>query len=143
MAISCEERARRKGVLIMPMIVTRQQAMDHLRIDDATAEADDLDLKIYAASAVVLDCIEQTAAYYEVDESSDDSSSNSDSDSSSNDTDGNSEYDWPYQIQAAVLLLVGDLHRHRDSEMPRYSEATLPPAVRALIYPLKSFGLEI
>ncbi|RLC31988.1 hypothetical protein DRH13_02275 [Candidatus Woesebacteria bacterium] len=128
----------------MPMIVTRQQAMDHLRIDDATDEADDLDLKILAASAVILDYIERDSEDYEVDDSdsSNDSDSSSD-DSSSGDAGGSSEYDWPYQVQAAVLLLVGDLHRHRDSEMPKYSEATLPPAVRALIYPLKSFGLDI
>ena len=123
----------------MPMIVTRQQAMDHLRIDDATDEADDLDLKILAASAVVLDYIEQDTEDY-ADESTSDSDSSSDSSGS---TGGSTTYDWPYQVQAAVLLLVGDMHRHRDSNIPKYSEATLPSAVRALLYPIKTFGLDI
>lgn len=123
----------------MPMIVTRQQAMDHLRIDDATAEADDLDLKIYAASAVVLAYIEQEASDYVVDDS--ESSSDSSSDSTSSGGGGVPEYVWPYELQAATLFLVGDMHRYRDSDIPTYSEALLPPVVRAILYSLKTFGL--
>lgn len=106
----------------MTMLVTRQQALDHLRIDDGTAEADDLDLKILAASAVVLDYVEMDI------EDFDDS-----------DSDGTPEY--PYQLQAATLLLVGDMHRYRNSEIPTYNEAYLPHVVRALLYPLKTWGL--
>jgi hypothetical protein len=106
----------------MTMLVTRQQAADHLRIDDTTDEANDLDLKIQAASEVVLDYLEMA-----VDDFSD------------SDSDG--EVEIPFQIQAAVLLLVGDMHRYRDSGAPTYNEAILPPAVRALLYPLKTFGL--
>ena len=134
----------------MTMLVTRQQAMDHLRIDDATAEADDLDLKILAASAVVLDYLEIDAdTYTSSDADSDDSDSGSDSggeyggsdsDSDSDSLD-DSEVEIPYQMQAATLLLVGDMHRYRDSACPAYAAATLPPHVRALLYPLKTFGL--
>ncbi len=106
----------------MPMIVTRQQAADHLRIDSPTDEADDLDLKIYAASAVALDYIEMDEDDFE--------------------TDSDSDYVYPYQLQAAVLLLVGDMHKHRDAESPAYTEAMLPSTVRALLYPLKTFGIE-
>ena len=47
----------------MPMIVTRQQVINHLRLDEDEAEAaaDDIDLKIKAASAIVLNEIECTA----------------------------------------------------------------------------------
>jgi hypothetical protein len=105
----------------MSMLVTRQQAADHLRIDDATPEADDLDLKIMAASAVVLDYIERTI----------DDFLNSDSDA-----------EVPYQIQAATLLLVGDMYRYREAGSPDYNDATLPSAVRALLYPLKTWGID-
>ena len=106
----------------MTMLVTRQQAADHLRIDDATAEADDLDLKILAASAVVLDYLEMDMEDF-------------------GDSDSDGEVEIPYQVQAAVLLLVGDMHRHRDTGSPDYTEATLPSTVRALLYPLKTWGM--
>lgn len=105
----------------MTMLVTRQQAADHLRIDDATDEADDLDLKIMAASEIVLDYLEMT-----IDDFGD------------SDSDGR---EIPYAIQAATLLLVGDMHRYRDSGAPTYTEALLPPPVRSLLYPLKTWGI--
>jgi hypothetical protein len=106
----------------MSMLVTRQQAADHLRIDDSAPEANDLDLKIHAASGVVLDYLEMT-----IDDFGD------------SDSDGR---EVPYAIQAATLLMIGDMHRYRDSGAPTYSEAMLPPVVRALLYPLKTWGLE-
>lgn len=112
----------------MAMIITRQQAMDHLRIDDATAEADDLDLKILAASDIVLDYLEMEESDFVIE------SSDSDSDET--------EYDYPSSVQAAALLLVGDMYRFRDSSSPAYSEALLPSPVRAILYPIKTWGLE-
>lgn len=110
----------------MPMIVTRQQAADHLRIDDATDEASDLDLKIYAASAVALDYIEMDEEDFE--------------------TDSDSDYVYPYQLQAAVLLLVGFMHSTRvpgqDTISAGYTQANLPANIRMLLYPLKTFGIE-
>lgn len=107
----------------MTMLVTRQQAADHLRIDDPAAEADDLDLKIMAASEIVLDYVEM-----DIDDFSD------------SDSDG--ELEIPFSMQAAVLLLVGDMHRYRDAGSKGYTDATLPGAVRALLYSLKTWGIE-
>ena len=104
----------------MAMLVTRKEAADHLRIDDVVAEKDDLDLKIQAASAAVLDYIEMEADDFL-------------------DSDG---YDVPFQIKAAILLLVGDMYHYRGSGAPNYDEATLPGPIRALLYPVKTWGIE-
>lgn len=106
----------------MNMIVTRAQAAAHLRIDDADAEGSDLDLKIAAASAVVLDYLEMEFT-----------------DFGDSDSDGNPEF--PEQIMAATLLMVGELHRSRDGGSANYSEANLPAPIRALLYPLKTWGI--
>lgn len=106
----------------MTMIVTRAQAASHLRIDDASSEAADLDLKIKAASRIVLDYIEME-----------------ESDFGDSDSDGNPEF--PEQIQIATLLLVGEFHRNRDSGSSNFSEANLPAPVRAILYPIKTWGL--
>jgi len=106
----------------MSMIVTRAQAAAHLRIDDATDEAADLDLKIEAASGVVLDYLEMDI-----------------SDFGDSDSDGPPEI--AEQIQIATLLLVGELHRNRDGGSGNYSEANLPAPIRAILYPLKTWGL--
>lgn len=106
----------------MPMLVTLQQAADHLRIDDVDSEESDLTLKILAASAVVLNYIEMD---YE--------------DFTDSDSDGTPEI--PYEIQAAVLLLLGDIHRYRDSSSQSYTNPTLPDPIRALLYDIKTWGL--
>lgn len=123
----------------MTMIVTRQQAADQLHIDDATPEADDLDLKIMAASAIVLDYIERDVSYYETTTVDDEYYA----EGVTADDDGTTEYDFPYQLQQAVLILVGDFHRYRDSGDFQYkmNPAQLPNYVRAILYPLKSFGI--
>lgn len=108
----------------MSMLVTVEQAAKHLRIDDDQIEyeRDDLTLKIHAASGVVLDYLEMA-----IDDFGD------------SDSDGR---EIPYQVQAATLLLIGDMHRYRDAGSPNYTEATLPSSVRALLYPLKTWGIE-
>lgn len=106
----------------MTMLVTRAQAAAHLRIDDATDEAADLDLKIKAASGMVLDYLEMSAE-----------------DFGDSDSDGNPEI--PEKVQAAVLLLVGDLHSNRNAGSKAYEGASLPSSVAAILYPLKTWGL--
>lgn len=112
----------------MTMIVTRAEAAAHLHIDDATPEADDLDLKIEAASGIALDYIERDASYYAVDPEADPV-----------------VYEYPAQLKIAVLLIVADLHRYRDggdTEMRFINGATLSRPVRSTLYPLKSHGIE-
>lgn len=105
----------------MAMIVSIEEAAEHLRIDDYSVEEADLTLKIMAASAIVLDYVEQLEEDF---------------------ADYEGIPDYPYQMKAATLILLGDLHRHRDSESPAMRDgATLPSAVRALLYPLKTWGL--
>jgi len=82
----------------MSMLVTVEQTAAHLRIDDYTDEALDLNFKIQAASAIILDYLEMS-----IDDFGD------------SDSDGR---EVPYSIQAATLLLIGDMHRYRDSGAP-------------------------
>lgn len=112
------------------MLVTRAQAAEHLRIDNVAAEATTLDLLIQAASGVVLDYLEMSVSDFT------ENAGDSDAEFSSDDLD-----EVPSKIKAAVLLLVGDMYRYRDSGAPTYTEAILPPAVRALLYPLKTWGI--
>ena len=100
----------------MAMIATVAQVAEHLRIDDITAESDSLEKMIKSASAMVLDYVEQQP----------------------NEEEG---YEYPDQMYQATLLLVGDMYRYRDGGSPNYTEAALPSSVRALLHPLKTFGL--
>ena len=105
------------------LLVTIKQAADHLKIDDFADEIADLTLKINAASEIVLDYVEQEESDYP--------------------EDSNGDSTVPATLQAATLLLVGDMHRHRDSEMPTYkTEAYLPSAVRAILFSKKTWGIE-
>jgi hypothetical protein len=110
----------------MAMLVTIEQAAAHLRIDDYTDEVNDLTLKIQAASGVVLDYLEMS-----IDDFGD------------SDSDGR---EVPAQIQQATLLLIGDMHGYRGSGGGQgqtiFYEAVLPSIVRALLYPLKTWGIE-
>jgi len=127
----------------MTMIVTRAQAASHLRIDDVTDEAADLDLKIQAASAIVLDYIEWTPDRYvatqEIAELDSDYEIDSEWDEDW-DSDWLGDEDYLDTIKAAVLLLVGEMHRYRDGGSPNFDGASLPSVVRAVLYPVKSWG---
>jgi hypothetical protein len=105
----------------MARIVSLEEAIEHLRIDDYVAEEAVLDLYIQAASGVVLDYLEREEWDF---------------------ADYEGIPDYPFQMKAATLLLIGDLYRFRDSSSnaPR-SVASLPHSVRALLYPLKTWGL--
>jgi len=105
------------------MLVTVKQAADHLRLDDYGDEIADLTLKIEAASEIILGYVEQEEADYP--------------------EDSNGDSTVPKTLQVAVLLLLGDMHRHRDSDMPNYKDkAFLPSAVRSLLFQSKTWGLE-
>lgn len=107
----------------MAMLVSLQQAKDHLRVDNS-AEDNDLTLKIHAASAAVLNYIRNGADVFT------DSSGEPVLDSN------DSPIGIPYEVQAATLLMIGYLWRMRDNnEDGEFDMGYLPKPVMALLYP--------
>jgi hypothetical protein len=107
----------------MTLLVTVCQAKEHLRVDFDT-EDDDIELKIHAASAAILDYLDD--ARYDF-----------------TDTSGELTADVPYTVQAATLLMVGDLYKNReptatDAVDSKFGYGYLPRAVLALLYPLRT-----
>jgi len=110
----------------MSLLVSLQQARDHLRSDD-TADDSDLELKVLAASQVVLDYIQGDAV---------DGLTDTDGELLT-DTDGLVE-NVPYRMQAATLLLIGYLYRNRDGDPDKdFGENMLPLPVKALLSPYR------
>lgn len=107
----------------MAMLVTLQQAKDHLRIDNDADDAD-LELKIRAASGSVLNYIRSGADVFL------DSSGEAALDSNG------IAIGIPVEIQQATLLLLGYFYRDRDADSEgAYEMGYLPRAVTALLYP--------
>lgn len=107
------------------MLVTLQQASDHLR-RDTTDDDTDLTLKIQAASLAVLNYID--------DHSFLDSAGNVEEDSAGN------LLGIPEPIQCAVLLILGDLYADRDGakfrdgmSTPRLGDIIIPRAAHFLL----------
>lgn len=101
------------------MLVTLQQASDHLRRDTCDDDMD-LALKIDAASEAVM-------AYLKWKEE-------------------DVPQPVPFIVQAAVLSLVGELYRDREGEMKgmvdsRFGYGYLPQSVTSLLYPLRKPSL--
>ena len=118
------------------LLVTMAQARRHLRLDDEDSEGDlDLELKVYAASAIVLNYLKSRADAY--------------LDSSGLvivDSDGAPMV--PFEMQAATLLMLGYLHRLRDanddgsgSSMKAFEQGFLPTPVTAILYSLRDPAL--
>ena len=111
------------------MLVSLEQARDHLR-SDSVDDSLDLELKIQAASAAVLaylksgaDAFLDTAGEVIVDSAGD-------------------PVGVPFQVKAAVLLMVGYLYRQRDEdEGEEFEQGYLPRPVTALLYPLRTPAL--
>ncbi len=114
----------------MTMLVTLDQAKLHLRMDaDDTFEDSDVTLKILAASAAVLDYLD--AAQFDFLDTSGELLE-----------DSSGPLTVPYKVQAATLLLVGDLYKNREPTAddvvdPKFGYGYLPRAVVALLYPLR------
>ena len=106
------------------MLVTLDEASDHLR-RDTTDDDDDLTLKIMAASQAVQNYLKTTSPY-ELD-SNDDVVTDSDGDPVVR-----------FEVRAAVLMLVGELYRHRDGDGSNWGFGYLPLPVRAMLYPLRT-----
>jgi hypothetical protein len=111
----------------MVMLVSLDQAKDHLRIDN-DAEDNDLVLKIKGASRAVMRYLKDTGT-----ESFTDSFGDVYEDSNG------VALNVPEDIQSATLLMLGYLHRDRDGDTEKaYTMGFLPAAVTALLYPLRT-----
>lgn len=116
------------------MLVTLQQAKDHLRIDTADGDAD-LELKIHGASGAVLNYLKGSNRFeQELDING----------LPVVDAEGLPVYteDVLFEVQAAVLLQVGYLYKDRDNDKDHeYEQGYLPRPVTALLYPLRDPAL--
>lgn len=113
----------------MTLLVSLQQAKDHLRIDTDDGD-NDLTLKIHAASAAVLNYIRNGA-----DEFTD---SSGEAIVNSNDE----PQGIPYEVQAATLLMLGYLNKDRDGDPDKaYEHGYLPKPVMSLLYPHRTPSL--
>lgn len=103
------------------MIITLQEAKEHLRIDHDAEDAD-LTLKIEAASRMILEYVKRSESDYD------------------EDSDGILEV--PYTMKMACLIMVGILYRDRDgTESDKWQQGFLPFSVTALIYNLRDPSL--
>lgn len=107
----------------MVMLVTLQQAKDHLRVDTDDGDSD-LSLKIEAASGAVLNYIRSGADIFL------DSTGEPALDSNGG------AIGIPREVQQATLLLLGYFYRDRDADSEKaYEMGYLPRPVTALLYP--------
>jgi len=105
----------------MTMLVTLQQASDHLR-RDTTADDADLTLKIEAASAIVLAYITESA--FVPDEA------------------GEPTEEVRPEVQNATLIMVGFLYKDRDEDADEQWERGYPPRlVASLLQHLRTPGM--
>lgn len=112
------------------MLVTLQQASDHLR-RDTTADDTDLTLKIHAASGMVMNYI-QGAGIDGFTDSAGDVFVDSQGD----------PLDVPYAVQAATLLMIGYLYRLRDGNGDGdFDRGYLPMPVTAILQPYRDPSL--
>lgn len=118
----------------MTMLVTLEQARDHLRVDGIDDEADII-LKIHAASGAVLNYLKGANRFVQA-----------------VDGDGNPQFDPPgvpvytdqvlFEVQAATLIQLGYLYKDRDQDKDRgYEPGYLPRPVTALLFPLRDPAL--
>jgi hypothetical protein len=109
------------------LLVTLQQARDHLR-SDTTADNADLTLKIHIASDAVVNYL-KSAAYDFLDSALEPF------------LDSNDEpMDIPYAVQGAVLMLIDILYNQRDGG-EAFNPNYLPQSVVSLLYPLRDPAL--
>lgn len=115
----------------MTMLVTLEQASDHLRRDSTDDDAD-LTLKIHAASGAVLNYLKGANRFQqEVDGDG----------KPVFDADGKPVYTTAVlqEVQFAVLLMVGYFYKSRDNDKDHeYEQGFLPRPVTALLYSLRT-----
>lgn len=122
----------------MIVLVTPEEAIAHLKITDADVDMLDLQLKINAASKTVLNYLAGANFYeFEVDINNvpvlDTAGDPIYAETSSGDR------IVMYEVQAAVLLMLGYLNRDRDADEDKAFEmGFVPRPVTALLYPLRT-----
>jgi phosphate uptake regulator len=112
----------------MTMLITLDQGKAHLRVTH-DAEDTDIEAQIHAASALVINYLKDAADTFL------DSSGEVVTDSSDLPV-------VPYEVQAAVKLMLGDLYKNREPKPDdvvdgQYGYGYLPRAVVALLYNLR------
>lgn len=121
----------------MVMLVSLEQASEHLR-RDTDADDNDLTLKILAASAACINYLKSGANSFI------NSSGDVDYDSAGNPI-------VPYNVQMAVLILVGIFYRDREGQdtmitssriMDKWQLGYLPMPVQSLLYPHRDPALQ-
>lgn len=117
----------------MTMIVTLQEASEHLRRDTTDDDAD-LTLKIHAASGAVLNYLKSGADAFK-------------DTNGQFFTDTNGDILCPFEVKAATLLLIGEFYKNREGEQSGEIDAQfgfgyLPRPVVALLYPLRDPALQ-
>lgn len=127
----------------MVMLVTLEQAKDHLRVDTDDGDSD-LTLKINGASNAVLNYLKTSGVAYEYDR---DSSGDVVYDSSGDPVyvlNSSGDLVPLPEVQAAVLILLGTLYIDRDAQefveggiTQSLGELTLPRTVKWLLDPLR------
>lgn len=129
----------------MTLLVTLQQASDHLR-RDTTDDDTDLTLKVKAASNAVLTYLRNTSYAYIP---SVDSSGAIVRDSSGYPVpaqDSSGAYLVQTDVQHATLLLIGEFYKNREAEQEgaidsQWGYGYLPRSVVALLYPYRDPAL--
>lgn len=112
------------------MLVTLQQARDHLR-SDTEADDNDLRLKVEAASDLVAGYLKAGGMASFTDSAGDVL------EDSAGDAIG-----VPRRVQAATLLMVGYLYKDRDTNADgAYEMGYLPKPVMAMLYPMRDPAL--
>ncbi|HUH38763.1 MAG TPA: phage head-tail connector protein [Spongiibacteraceae bacterium] len=127
------------------MLVTLQEASDHLR-RDTDDDDPDLGLKIHAASGAVMNYLKREMMAYEPER---DSMGNAVVDSNGwplPQLDSSGEPVPRFEVKAAVLLMLGELYKNREGEQggeipTQWGYGYLPRPVVALLYPLRDPAL--
>lgn len=127
------------------MLITLQEASDHLR-RDASDDDSDLTLKIHAASAAVMNYLKHNVLAYEPEY---DSSGDIVRDSNGLPVpavDSNGDMIARFEVKAAVQLMLGELYKNREAEQggeipTQWGYGYLPRPVVALLYPLREPAL--
>lgn len=116
----------------MTMLVSLAAAKKQVRVDH-DEEDGHIELLTLAASAAVLDYLKDGATFL-------------DSDGAVEQDSNGEPQGVPYQVQAATLLMLGDLYMNRepvggDKVDGQFGYGYLPRAVVALLYPLRDPAL--